>query len=208
MEKTPPEDAWSSPATVQDALDVLTDMHPAWTAMIEHADEVRVFNLWFRKPVPTMASGRAVVIGDAAHPMMPTHAQGGCMSLEDAAAFETFFAKSHFGPKDTVVDRLRLYNQFRLPRITVTTIVSNAMFYRQGSDSTMEGEVGKVYSGSLPTSLEAWTPEIRSFLYGYNVFYQAARAIEFKDAPEELPENAVQHFWSRDETLSPVMNSP
>jgi 2-polyprenyl-6-methoxyphenol hydroxylase-like FAD-dependent oxidoreductase len=38
-----------------------------------------------RPPTPGWASGRAVLIGDAAHPTTPNLGQGGCMAIEDAA---------------------------------------------------------------------------------------------------------------------------
>ena len=38
-----------------------------------------------RPPTPVWASGRAVLIGDAAHPTTPNLGQGGCMAIEDAA---------------------------------------------------------------------------------------------------------------------------
>src|SRR5690606_24270806 len=36
-------------------------------------------------PLPTWIDGRVVLLGDAAHPMTPSMAQGAAMSMEDAA---------------------------------------------------------------------------------------------------------------------------
>jgi len=198
-DKAASKDDWNSPATVQDAVDVLTGMHPAWTALTKCADYMKFFSLYTRDPAPTMTCGKAVVIGDAAHPMMPTHAQGGCMALEDAAAFELLFGPLHFRPGDSVEDRLHLYDQLRLPRGSVAAIVSNAMFYRQGSGTTLEIEASKFFAGKIPVNSEAWTDEIRSFFYGYDVFEEAEKAAKSQNHMGDLPQQAVQHFWNRAE---------
>jgi 2-polyprenyl-6-methoxyphenol hydroxylase-like FAD-dependent oxidoreductase len=36
-------------------------------------------------PLPSFHRGRAVLLGDAAHPMTPNLGQGACQALEDAA---------------------------------------------------------------------------------------------------------------------------
>ena len=63
------------------------------------------------KTVPGVA-----LIGDAAHPMMPTFAQGACMALEDAAALGIVFSEKYY--KGDIVEALRLYERVRKPRAT------------------------------------------------------------------------------------------
>jgi salicylate hydroxylase len=55
-------------------------------AVIGAADEVWRWALFDRPPLPTWTKGRATLLGDAAHPMLPFLAQGAAMAIEDAAA--------------------------------------------------------------------------------------------------------------------------
>lgn len=101
---------WNSGATVEDSLEVLEGFHPAWNAIASNADFVKVYTVDHRAEVSTITRGHAVIIGDAAHPMMPTHAQGGCMVLEDAAALEVLF--SDFPSRDSVEAASSCSNSF------------------------------------------------------------------------------------------------
>jgi len=40
-----------------------------------------------RDPLPSWGGGRCIILGDAAHPMLPFLAQGAAMGIEDAQAF-------------------------------------------------------------------------------------------------------------------------
>lgn len=46
---------------------------------------------WLQDPLSTWHRGRVFLIGDAAHPMLPTQGQGASQSLEDAEALGAFF---------------------------------------------------------------------------------------------------------------------
>lgn len=65
---------WNSPASVKDVVDQLNKggFHPAWEAFIRHADEMKCYTVGVRALPPTMAKGKVVAIGDAAHSMLPT----------------------------------------------------------------------------------------------------------------------------------------
>ena len=66
-------------------------------------------------PLPSLHRGRAVLLGDAAHPMTPNLGQGACQALEDAAVISLLAAGT--GP-DAVTGMLARYTAARLPRTT------------------------------------------------------------------------------------------
>ena len=57
---------------------------PFVTKLLEQVENPIKWGLFVHDPLPTWSKGNAVVIGDAAHPMVPFMAQGACMGVEDA----------------------------------------------------------------------------------------------------------------------------
>lgn len=185
-------ESWNSPATVDDALDVLSTMHPAYSSMARHADTMNCYVVGHRDVMPQLTRGKVALIGDAAHPMQPTHAQGGAMALEDTAALEVLF--SDWTADDDVEKRLRLFNQLRLPRVVATQILSNAMFYGGTLQSRLEELKANWKGPALPVGERAWTEPVQEFFYGYDAFAAAKTALKYKDDPGALPEGAIKHF--------------
>jgi 2-polyprenyl-6-methoxyphenol hydroxylase-like FAD-dependent oxidoreductase len=66
-------------------------------------------------PLPSFHRGRAVLLGDAAHPMTPNLGQGACQALEDAAVLARLATGT---APDAVADMLGRYTVARLPRTT------------------------------------------------------------------------------------------
>lgn len=76
--------------------------------------------MYDREPVENWISGRLVLMGDAAHPMLQYLAQGACQALEDAEALQDLSAGTVFGasvPDAAAWDGvLREFNDVRAPR--------------------------------------------------------------------------------------------
>ena len=54
----------------------------------------RAWPLYCRPPIPSFSLGRAALVGDAAHPMVPFLAQGAAQALEDADALTRIIART------------------------------------------------------------------------------------------------------------------
>jgi len=87
--------------------------HPKIQAMIDSADHNECYRwaLNNRKPITNWSTGRATLLGDAAHPTLPFLAQGAVMAIEDAAVL----ARSLEG-SDTARDAIELYQRNRTER--------------------------------------------------------------------------------------------
>jgi salicylate hydroxylase len=134
---------------------------------------VKVYNLMDHDPLDTLTRGKAVLIGDAAHPMLPTHAQGGGFSLEDAATLEVLF-QGVTDPQE-VPKRLQLFQYVRLSRCSVTQIMSNNIVR---SPEKLEEDVRKYYNGALPPANTApFAEAYRDFFWPYNVFEESSKAL-------------------------------
>ena len=86
---TTPQDGWSEEGwTLSGDVDELraayTNFHPDARALLAACDAVTKSALHVRDPMGQWARGRATLLGDAAHPMVPFMAQGACMAIEDA----------------------------------------------------------------------------------------------------------------------------
>ena len=118
------KDDWNSPASIEDVMEQAHGFHPSVNKILEKIDDVKVYNLSCRPPLDRYTKGKALVIGDAAHTMLPSHAQGGAMCIEDAAALEVLFSGLE-GTSD-IPGRCELYNKVRLPRDSVVQLLSNS----------------------------------------------------------------------------------
>jgi len=80
-------------------------------------EEVLVdWKLVYRDPLPTWVSenGRICLLGDAAHPFLPTSAQGATQALEDGVTLAITLRKAG---KENVPAALRAYQDIRYDRV-------------------------------------------------------------------------------------------
>jgi salicylate hydroxylase len=80
------EESWSQPAEIDALIELFSDFHPEACGILEHTPEgsCHKWGLFARPPVPRWATGRVVLLGDAAHPMLPWFGQGAACAIEDA----------------------------------------------------------------------------------------------------------------------------
>lgn len=110
------EASWSAAATTADLLAPFPDLDPNVLGHLAQGEDIRPWRLWVHEPYSHWVRGRAAIMGDAAHPMMPDQSQGACMAIEDAAALGLVFSRAHFG--GDVAAALRVYEGVRKPRAT------------------------------------------------------------------------------------------
>ena len=109
-----------APAGGRDAGDpreALQRMYAGWHAPIAAliastpAEAVLRADISDRKPVEQWVDGRAVLLGDAAHPMTPNLGMGGCQAIEDAVVLA-----DAIGREPSIEDALARYQAARVPR--------------------------------------------------------------------------------------------
>lgn len=77
-------ESWTAPGSVDELREQYVAYHPDARALLDACDTVLKTALYERDPMTAWASGRMVLLGDAAHPMLPFMAQGAGMAIEDA----------------------------------------------------------------------------------------------------------------------------
>ncbi|EHY56535.1 hypothetical protein ABEF92_005186 [Exophiala dermatitidis] len=176
-------DDWNFPATHDDLEKVLDGFHPSVKKLLLKSPEVKVYTQMKREPLSKMTKGKAVLIGDACHPMLLTHAQGVSSSIEDAAALEVFLAdvpgsdSVESAPSEKLLYRLEQFEKFRLPRVCATQIMTDPVVpgpQAAANYAKQESEIRKHYSGPLPpTGSMPHSPPICQFFFGYDVRKEA-----------------------------------
>lgn len=112
------EESWQFPGKIEDALKVLNGWAPEVLEIVKATPEDRLvdFKLVFRDPLPTFISPkrRVALIGDGAHPFLPTSVQGASQAMEDGV---TMAACLHIAGKAHVAEALEVYEKIRYERV-------------------------------------------------------------------------------------------
>ena len=87
-------EGWMERCLVQDAIDAFDGWHPAVTAMVGATQEGSRWALHDYAPLARWHAGRCVLIGDAAHAMLPHQGQGANQTIEDAATLALCLAQA------------------------------------------------------------------------------------------------------------------
>ncbi len=96
----------------------------ALLGIFRHVEHVFKWGIHDRDPMPEWRRGRVTLLGDAAHPTMPTLAQGGNMAIEDGYVLARNLARHG----DDIETGLRAYVAERQPRTARVTLQSRQQF--------------------------------------------------------------------------------
>jgi salicylate hydroxylase len=117
------EESWSVPSSVDELLAGYRGWNEALLDMLAQVEHCFKWGIFDRDPLPCWTRGRATLLGDAAHPMMPTLAQGAAITLEDAYALARNLARH-----DDPVEALAAYETERRPRASKVQLQAREQF--------------------------------------------------------------------------------
>lgn len=160
---------WDSPADAQDVIADAQGFHPDVQAICKDATDVKVYTQMWRDPLERLARGRAVLVGDAGHLMLPTHGQGAAMAIEDAMALEVLF--EGVTSEGEVASRLKTFQALRHPRVSAVQTMSNKMM---GPPDKMASEVRRYWTGPIPgPGAKTFSQEYNDFFFQYDIEKEA-----------------------------------
>ncbi len=116
------QETWMEECAVTDAVDAYAGWHPAVTEMVGATDVGARWALHDLAPLKRWHTDRVVLMGDAAHAMVPHQGQGANQTIEDAIALADCLADPH--APDDLASALRRYVALRRKRTTVVQWLS------------------------------------------------------------------------------------
>jgi salicylate hydroxylase len=125
---------WLHPGTVADVdadvpVSSFSGWHPAITEMIKAAASPISWALFTVRPLLRWHRGRVVILGDAAHGMLPHHGQGANTSVEDAFALAALVAESKNDDLDSAFARYQTLRRARTRAIQRSSWVTSSLLH-------------------------------------------------------------------------------
>lgn len=125
-------ESWSVKGDMSTLRGAFAEFHPTVRAILKCIDEVHKWALVDRDPLVNWSDGNVVLVGDAAHPMMPHMGQGAAMAIEDAAVLTRCIAAAQPGNWSAA---FRQFEATRKERATVMQRISAGnTFIRKGQE--------------------------------------------------------------------------
>jgi salicylate hydroxylase len=166
-------ETWSQTGDLDELRASFAGANPRLSGLIDRIDEAFLTGLYDRDSLPVWTSGRATLLGDAAHAMLPYLAQGATQSIEDGYVLARCLARR--GATD-IPGALADYELRRRPRTTKVQTVARSthIFWTEGDPVQVKARNGRMKGLAQidPLATTVW-----KWLYAYNPV-QAAEAAQ------------------------------
>jgi salicylate hydroxylase len=160
----PARESWLAEGRIEDALAEYDGWHLTIRTIIAATPKVLRQALYDREPLPDWQVGRIVLLGDAAHPMLPFYAQGGAQSIEDAYVLAGCIAEG----QDRPLAALARFVKMRLPRTAWMQGLARREeeLYQSNDAATIKARNARMRVSRTPET--ATFPPEQEQLYGYD----------------------------------------
>ena len=160
----PARESWLAEGKIEDALAEYDGWNKTIRTIIAATPRVLRQALYDREPLPDWQVGRIVLLGDAAHPMMPFYAQGAAQSIEDAYVLAGCIAAA----QDRPAEALARYVRLRQPRTAWMQGLSRREeeLYQMTDAAAIRDRNARMRANRIPES--AIFPPEQERLYSYD----------------------------------------
>ncbi|KAH7929063.1 monooxygenase [Leucogyrophana mollusca] len=164
------QDGWSFPGKIEDVLRIVEGWDPRCAAIISKAPSCIDWKLIVHDPLPTWLSkgARVVLIGDAAHPFLPTSVQGASQAVEDGV---TLAVTLKLAGKGDVPLATRTWEAIRYQRVRKSQLLGEST--RDKWHRAKPGDNGEDLDLPMPEWLHAFDAEE----HAYSVYDGIAKSI-------------------------------
>lgn len=116
------EESWTRQCGVEEVMETYAKWNPALTRLYPLSTRWYKWALYDREPLEIWSKGRATLLGDSAHSMLPYLGQGAGMAIEDAVVLAAMVARH----ADDLSAALTAYERIRAPRAKAAVLGSRA----------------------------------------------------------------------------------
>jgi salicylate hydroxylase len=136
-----PEPVAGKPCSEAEVMQGFAHIHPRAQAIIRHGSDWKYWVLCDREPVERWVDGRAVLLGDAAHPTLQYMAQGACMAIEDGVCLADEVA-AHPGNLDAALEAYRARRILRTARVQLQSrAIGEHIFHPDGVHAQLRNAI-------------------------------------------------------------------
>jgi salicylate hydroxylase len=139
---------WQADAGKDELRAPFSGWHPAVTEMIDAAAPDIRWGLFVVKPLLHWYRGRVVLLGDAAHAMLPHHGQGANTTLEDAFTLAALLPDVASGDLEPVLARYQRLRRTRTRQIQRSSWATNALLHLRDDHPDLSWRDAKMASFS------------------------------------------------------------
>lgn len=125
----PDMNRWVIEATRDDHLKPFKGWDKAVTEMVAQSHMFARWGLFITKPLRHWHKGRAVLIGDGAHAMVPHHGQGANTSIEDAVTLARMIAHDGLSDTEGLLTRFAARRRLRTTAIQKSATATNEVLH-------------------------------------------------------------------------------
>jgi salicylate hydroxylase len=116
------EESWTQECSVEEVMTAYARWNPALTRVFPASERWYKWALYDRDPPERWSKGRATLLGDSAHAMLPYLGQGAAMAIEDGCVLAGMVARAG----DDLDGALAAYERLRKPRVAEAVLGSRA----------------------------------------------------------------------------------
>ena len=125
----PSAEKWLTEVELGEAVDAFKGWHPAVTEMVGAVEHKVRWGLFAVHPLLRWCRGRVVLLGDAAHAMLPHQGQGANTAIEDAITLADLLAGASAGELKTAVARYQTLRRARTRKIQRSSWATNDLLH-------------------------------------------------------------------------------
>jgi salicylate hydroxylase len=162
---------WVAPVTHDEAITAFKGWHPAVVEMICAVAHNLRWGLFAVRPLQTWQRGRVVLLGDAAHGMLPHHGQGANLTIEDAITLAELLATCGVKEFDDAMQRYQTLRRARTRIVQRSARATNTLLHLP--DDAIDGRAATL----------ARVPERFGWIHGFDALGDVTSQARTTTAP-------------------------